>query len=210
MRVTDSRTIVQHPDYNRNTRANDIAILFTVAVFDLTANGVRAIGLPEQGKQIPVGITTHTIGFGFTAATGQNGPATTIVVANVTTVAKRVCEQLYHRQMSTFVCARDKRTKNAANVCLGDNGNGLYALANDLKPEEDRENPEAEKPEKDEQKPEKEEEKPEEDEEKPEKEEEKPGEMSYWDIFFGRERREAKEGPQIQPVLVSDSAADFK
>lgn len=108
----------------------------------------RAIALPTQGQVIPEAVPSRTVGFGFTAPTGQTAPNPKILVAALTTLNNRDCEQVYRRRFdaSQFVCARDKqRNGRAANVCLGDNGNGLYALPKDLRPR-DRETPEREAP----------------------------------------------------------------
>lgn len=132
MKVTQSRKIVRHPQFNPVNRANDIAIIFITGRFDLKLASVAAIALPAQNRKIPTTVRASTVGFGFIAPQGQNGPTSSILVADVTIIEPRTCERLFRRAFDGHLCARDKAKEQAANVCLGDNGNGLYVLPSAL------------------------------------------------------------------------------
>lgn len=132
MSTTQSRRIVKHPQFNPTNRANDIAIVFVRGRFDLSLEGVSVIALPKQDRKVPSSVQASTVGFGFIAPQGQTGPTSSILVADVSVIAPQTCERLFRRAFDGHLCARDKARENAANVCLGDNGNGLFALPSAL------------------------------------------------------------------------------
>lgn len=139
LEVTESEKITIHPEYNEARRLNDIAIVFVVDEFDFTNPNVVAIALPAPDTKVARdgSVKAHTVGFGFTAA-GQTAPNSKLLAASVTIIEARRCERLFRKSFEHHLCARDQAKRKAANVCLGDNGNGLYALPSELKPKEDK------------------------------------------------------------------------
>lgn len=139
MEVTESEKITIHADYDARRRLNDIAIVFIVDEFDFTNPNVVAIPLPAPDTKVARdgSIKAHTVGFGFTAA-GQTAPNPKLLAASVTIIDGRRCERLFRKSFEHHLCARDQAKRKAANVCLGDNGNGLYVLPSQLKPREDK------------------------------------------------------------------------
>lgn len=124
------RTFVIHEDYKEEGRKNDIAVVFTARKFDFAADKIKAIALPTEAADLERNTAAVVAGFGFTAAR-QNAPNQHLLAADVAVVARRVCETTFGTELPTHICARDRQAENPANVCPGDNGNGLFIEADE-------------------------------------------------------------------------------
>ena len=120
---TSSR-IVNHPNYNAQTIANDVSVVQTATVIAFNTN-VQPIAL--GATQIGGGVTAIVTGWGGTAVTG--GPATNnLQQLTTTTLTNADCRALHSGTNAQFIFDHKICTfTQAGGICNNDNGGPLVA-----------------------------------------------------------------------------------
>ena len=113
---------IMHPNYNVDSRDNDIAVLVMPVPFVWSAT-VQPVSLPTNFEQgLPMVNEQGTIiGFGWTSDAGQQ--ATTLQAAFVRVIPDTECQNLIVVSFPNHFCAVDRTVPS--NICQGDLGGGF-------------------------------------------------------------------------------------
>uniref|UniRef100_A0A1L8DQJ8 Putative trypsin-like serine protease n=1 Tax=Nyssomyia neivai TaxID=330878 RepID=A0A1L8DQJ8_9DIPT len=118
--TSDVARLVIHPGYNRNTNADDIAILILKTTVPASHSSFRPITL----RSVPVdsNTTCEISGWGRTSETGS--ASNSLLAANVSIIDFNVCNNAYHNGLrSGMICAG--RMQGGVDTCQGDSGGPL-------------------------------------------------------------------------------------
>lgn len=111
-----------HPNYNVDSRENDIALLLVGTAFVWSAN-VQPINLPPANQILPLENEQGIIlGFGWTSS-AENVQSNQLRVAFVRVIPDATCQPLMAISFPNHFCAFDN--VSPANICQGDLGGGL-------------------------------------------------------------------------------------
>ncbi|XP_044755195.1 serine protease easter-like [Coccinella septempunctata] len=118
-------TIVMHPEYDKKTQSNDIALIRLSVPADMNSDYVGPICLPLWNSTNPDGATMTVAGWGMT----ENGYKSPILKkAEVPEVPLDTCRKIFHHYaeiLDTQICAGGKRKDS----CSGDSGGPLFNIA---------------------------------------------------------------------------------
>lgn len=114
--------LLRHPQYDVNSRRNDVALLFWQQPLTLGAN-VRAIALPQQGAPVQYGQNCNVTGWGISREGGPNSPR--LLVATIPTMTAAACNQAFGGSFiqPTQLCAGTPA--GGVGACQGDSGGAL-------------------------------------------------------------------------------------
>lgn len=112
----------RHPDYDANTKVNDVAILQLEDPLIFSSN-IRAIALPPQGEPTAEGANVNVTGWGYLEWGSEDLPIILQVVA-VPVVSNERCNVAYRgRITSEMLCAGF--AEGGRDSCDGDSGGPL-------------------------------------------------------------------------------------
>jgi hypothetical protein len=125
--MVDSQQALAHPEYNPNTRLNDIGVITLPNAVALTSF-VRPISLPPVGSTVvlPLENEQGTI-VGFGGASNQQPTMINNLMASFQRTMPNTeaqCLQIISNDVARAYCARDDHTP-ASNLCWGDQGAGF-------------------------------------------------------------------------------------
>ncbi|CAH2099063.1 unnamed protein product [Euphydryas editha] len=113
------RNVVQNPNYVESPRAGDIAVVFLAEPIFIS-NNINIVYLPPAGQNIPDGLPTEIISWGFES---EQGPQLeNLKTVTVTTIPLADCQASFENENVTI--SDDVICTNAADkgVCTGDSG----------------------------------------------------------------------------------------
>jgi secreted trypsin-like serine protease len=113
------QAIFQHPYYNPDTLANDIAVIKIGSAFPQTY-GIRSVKLPTVTAA--VGVTLTATGFGSIVPGGGTYPDDLMYV-DITVISSTQCSSYFSITAATMICAYDVNQ----GTCYGDSGGPLVA-----------------------------------------------------------------------------------
>ncbi|CAG9792148.1 unnamed protein product [Diatraea saccharalis] len=95
-----------HPKYDRNSLDYDVAIIRTARAMTLDGTNTKAVALPAEGNEVPVGIDILISGWGDTDAKGQEKVTQHLMAVKVPTVSTADCRETYGSQLTDHMfCA---------------------------------------------------------------------------------------------------------
>lgn len=116
-------TAITHPNYNLDSRENDIALLVMPVLFQWSENVQPAL-LPPTTQKLPMANEQGTIvGFGWTGNEAAQSPV--LQEAFVRVIPDEQCQHIIAVSFPNHFCASDAVVP--ANICQGDLGGGFLS-----------------------------------------------------------------------------------
>ncbi|XP_073524572.1 transmembrane protease serine 2 [Phyllobates terribilis] len=123
--------VISHPNYDTETKANDIALMKLQTSLSFTSNNIKPVCLPNAGMPWAETQSCWISGWGYTYQGGST--SSVLMAANIPLISSAVCNtpSVYNGAItSTMICAG--YLSGGVDTCQGDSGGPLVTKTNDL------------------------------------------------------------------------------